>query len=119
MKLPKSESDNEPEIIAEVVQDFLKTHGQDELLPQVTQEFKRLVGEEERNEIIITSAIPLTDSQQNTIQKIIKNKYKKDLPVINTVDKKIIAGFTIQIDDWYLDASIARYIENLTKLLLN
>ena len=67
---------------------------------------------------IITSPIRLTVEQINYLQIILKKIFNEVLPVQNIIDKNILAGFTVKVGEWYLDASLKTELNNLQQKLL-
>ena len=67
---------------------------------------------------IITSPIRLTVEQINYLQIILKKIFNEVLPVQNIIDKNILAGFTVKVGEWYLDASLKTELNNLQQILL-
>ncbi len=64
-------------------------------------------------EIVVTSAVALSAEQLGKIRKIIPVEITSSLPIINKVDKKILAGFIIEVGDWSLDASLNYELKEL------
>ncbi|OGG00619.1 hypothetical protein A3D78_05485 [Candidatus Gottesmanbacteria bacterium RIFCSPHIGHO2_02_FULL_39_14] len=67
---------------------------------------------------IITSPIRLTVEQINYLQITLKKIFNEVLPVQNIIDKNILAGFTVKVGEWYLDASLKTELNNLQQILL-
>ena len=67
---------------------------------------------------IITSHIRLTVEQINYLQITPKKIFNEVLPVQNIIDKNILAGFTVKVGEWYLDASLKTELNNLQQILL-
>ena len=64
---------------------------------------------------VITSAIGLDDKLRSEVYRIIKNSVKSEIELIEKVDKNIIGGFVLRMDDQQYDASIASELRKLTK----
>lgn len=106
-------------IVTEGLLDYLKETGQHDILPQITQQLQSMLDESDRvKEITINSSIELSIEQHNIIKKMVEKLLGLKLPIVNKIDKKLIAGLTIRIGDWFLDASILREIRELKKKLL-
>lgn len=72
----------------------------------------------EAKEIVITSPVKLTEEQLTSIVSIVKTKLHATLPIVNTIDKRLLGGFTIRIHDWFLDASVLYHIHVMKDMLL-
>lgn len=100
--------------------DYLKETGDQALLPEVTKSLeKEILKLKETDEIIVTSAVKLTQQQIKNLQTTLKKILHVKLPVVNRIDKNLIGGFTVKINDWYLDASINRELLLLKRSLLS
>ncbi|MCJ7740164.1 F0F1 ATP synthase subunit delta [Candidatus Microgenomates bacterium] len=64
-------------------------------------------------EIVVTSAMALSAQQLSQIKKIIPVEIASTLPMVNKVNKKILAGFIIEVGDWSLDASLNYELKEL------
>lgn len=89
------------------------------LLPEITKSLENEVSKaQNKDTIIVTSAISLSDNQLQNIKSLLIKKFKKDLPVTNKIDPDLIGGFTIKVNDWFLDSSIVYEIKYFKRLLL-
>lgn len=115
MKKTRDSSDT----IVATLQDYLKEQREDEILPEVLHKLKEIVSKTHRaTEIIVTSAVPLTQKEIDSLKTILKNIVRRELPVVTHVDSSLIGGFTVRIDDWYLDASISTQLTDMKRRLL-
>ena len=70
------------------------------------------------DKILITSVFKLSADQVDKIKKSINKILKVDLPVENKIDSKLMGGFTIKVNDWFLDSSIKHEIDLIKRSLL-
>lgn len=99
--------------------EYLEDQGNLRLLPEITKSLENEVSKAQgKDEIIITSVVKLLDDQLQKIKLLLIKKLKKDLPVTNKIDSNLIGGFTIKVNDWFLDSSIVYEIEYFKRLLL-
>lgn len=111
MTVKKSQT---PDHVVSGLIDYLSETGQKEVLPEITGKLQELVDQSSgTNRIIVSSFTKLTDEQIAIIRQIIVGLIDVKLPVINTIDKKLIGGFTVQVGDWFLDASIVKQLQSL------
>lgn len=64
-------------------------------------------------EVVIESVIPVTAKQEQEITKIIADKVQKNVVVRNTINKDLIGGLRLTIDDVVLDGSLLGRINRL------
>lgn len=98
---------------------YLDESHKEDLLPEVTKslEEKMTKGKKE-NQIIVSSPIRLSEKQINQVKSVIYRKFGKKMPVQNKIERELLGGFTIRVNDWFLDASLNFQITNLKRLLL-
>lgn len=103
-----------PDHVVSGLIDFLSETGQKEDLPEITGKLQELVDlSRESERIIVSSFAKLSDAQIAIIKELITGLIGKKLPVINDINKKLLGGFTVQVGDWFLDASISRQLQGL------
>lgn len=110
---------NKPEEIISGLLDYLDEKKSIGLLPEITRVLEKESSKiKEKDEIIITSAVKLTDTQLQNIKNHIFKRFNKELPVTNKIDSNLIGGFTIKVNDWILDSSIVNEINHFRRQLL-
>ena len=65
--------------------------------------------------IVVTSAVPMDTVQKQNLENLLKTKYGIEGRMEYRTEKKVLAGFTVTYDNWYLDASVARELEEMKK----
>ena len=65
----------------------------------------------------VTSALPLTDNEKDTVKKDIVEKLGSDAAVSFSVDPKILGGLVIRVGDKILDGSVAGKLSGLSQSL--
>jgi len=90
-----------------------------EVLESIAQRFKELAYEQELIKIVkITSSCDLDEDQQKKISKKLRTRTgAKKLKIACKVDRRLIAGFTIQIGSELIDASLLGEINQFSALL--
>lgn len=66
----------------------------------------------------VTSSRPLRDEEVTRLKKAIGNKYHCDVEIDEVIDKDLISGFKVKIDDYVIDTSMQNKMNNLKKELL-
>lgn len=67
----------------------------------------------------IYSVNELNQKQINDLEKALESKLKCQVELINVIDKKLIGGIKIQVEDQIFDGSIKNKLENLRKSLIS
>lgn len=68
---------------------------------------------------VLTTAFELTRTHQTNIKKTIEKTFNSTIELNTKVDKELIGGMIIQVDDKQLDLSVARQIQQLRDQFLN
>ncbi len=98
---------------------YLKETGEEKLLPEVTKSLEDVVAKSKKSdEIVVSSAYPLNSTQLELLKNLINNKLNVDLPIINYIDKGLIGGFTVRVNDWFMDSSVSHQLQYMKRSLL-
>jgi F-type H+-transporting ATPase subunit delta len=68
--------------------------------------------------VIVQTAIPLTDDRLVSLKKKLEKLTKKKVEIETVVNKDIIGGMIIRIENKIIDGSIVNHLKNLKKSLL-
>lgn len=99
---------------------YLKETGEEKLLPEVTKSLEDVVAKSKKSdEIVISSACLLTFGQLNLLKNLINKKLNIDFPIVDKIDKGLIAGFTVKVNDWFIDSSVSHQLQYIKRLLLS
>lgn len=90
-------------------------------------QFKNIIDEyqkiffENRNILItyVKTAVPLLEEERKTLIDKLQNKYHKTIELNEEVDKSIIGGVFIKIDDDVIDGTVKHRLYELKKLMIN
>ena len=90
------------------------------LLGTFADEVRRLVsgGAGEGAEIVVTSAIPLSNEHQSALETRLASRFRGGLTVRYQVDPQILGGMVIRAGDQIIDGSVAGKLEALKKNIL-
>ncbi len=114
----KKNSSDTSAIVA-TIKDFLKENHESGTLHDVAQQLNEIVTKtHEATEITVTSVVPMTEHELTQLHTIMHKLVKHDLPIVQRVDRSLIGGFTIRIQDWFFDVSIASHIHDMKRRLL-
>jgi F-type H+-transporting ATPase subunit delta len=70
-------------------------------------------------DVQLTSATKLEDATKAQILTKIGQNFEGKIELHESIDKDLIGGFVVRIDDKQIDASIANQLSNLKNILLN
>jgi F-type H+-transporting ATPase subunit delta len=86
------------------------------LLPEILQEYKKLLAKKNKqNDVLITSAFKLNQSQEEEITGRLKKRYGENLTAKVEIDKTLIGGITIKSGDEVIDLSTKGKLLKLKK----
>lgn len=68
---------------------------------------------------IVVSYKPLSGQQLDVLKKTLSKIYGKELTLTNNVDKKLLGGFFIKIEDWFFDGTLLNQLKKLKQNLLS
>ncbi|GAA0125873.1 MULTISPECIES: F0F1 ATP synthase subunit delta [Clostridium] len=79
----------------------------------------RLIYFERHNmlEAKVKTTIPLIDEQREALKVKLKNKYKKDIILLEEIDESLLGGMVVKIGDDVIDGSIKRRMESMKQLM--
>jgi F-type H+-transporting ATPase subunit delta len=109
-------------IITRGIVDFLSEKGETRLLPEVADALaETLVKSRHPDEMVVSSAVALTAAQKQKLTAVFtRNTHAGPrLPVRFVIDKDLLGGFAIRINDWVLDATIAHELAKLKSQLVS
>ncbi len=68
---------------------------------------------------ILTTAIEINEELKKQIINVIKKQYNYEVEMSHTINKKLIGGFTLQINDQLYDASVSTNLNQIKQQLLD
>ncbi len=68
-------------------------------------------------EVTITTVNSLSQEYKNQITEILKNSFKSKIELKELINKEIIGGFILKIEDQEIDASVSTKLNNIKKEL--
>lgn len=72
-----------------------------------------------KQEALVTTAVPLSPALQDEVMAKIKTLTDKKVELVNKVDKYILGGFVLRLDDLQYDASVSSQLQSLKQKLSN
>ena len=71
-------------------------------------------GEEDGSDsAVVTSAVPLTDAERQTIETRLRETHGEELPIRFKVDPSILGGVVVRVGDRYIDGSVSARLGRL------
>lgn len=115
---PKLTSEQRAEVFARVCKGQIDQYGENlvtllaqnkrlAVLPEIAKQYEMLRAErEQRVDVEVTSAFPLTQDQARDIAGFIKRKLQRDVNLIQIEDRSLIGGVIIRTRDLVIDGSV-------------
>ena len=94
--------------------DIIARKGRENLLPEIGAEFLRLYNVQSGlQEAVVTTAIPIDASIRKEFEKLVKSRSGKEAILEERVNQDIIGGYTLEMGDRKLDASVSGKLREL------
>ena len=88
------------------------------VLPEIAEHFEALKAEIENIvEVTVTSASPISEKQQDTISKALRERLGRDVTIETEIDENLIGGAVIRAGDVVIDGSLRARLEGLATAL--
>lgn len=98
--------------------DLVVKHGRESFLPAIARVFIHKVKEHNGiTESVLTTAVKVDDNIKKKVIDLISGIFKTKVDLKEIVDKEIIGGFILRIDDSYIDASVKNKLRKIEKEL--
>ncbi len=89
-------------------------------LMEIADEFKKLFNEHENIlEVTAVTAVPMNKEAQNRLKVVLSQKMDKIISLRNIVDKDIIGGVLLRIENKIVDGTIKGQLESMRKTIKN
>ncbi len=89
-------------------------------LPAIAEQFEVLKADHEKTvEVELTSAVALTQEQQQLFIDKLENKLGRTVTIHNHIDKSVIGGLIVKAEDLVIDGSVRGQIAKLTETLVS
>ena len=99
---------------------ILSSNRREAYLEIITRNFMTLYREELGiKEVLLTTVSKLSSEHKDKIKEILKDFYKSKIEFKEKINKEIIGGFVIKIDDQQIDASVSSKLKKIRKELVN
>lgn len=109
---------NRADLIAKTILKHLRGSGELKLLPQIVEAIK-LSSEYKNtlNRVIITSPYKLGAREEKQLKAYVSRSVVGDFELKNILDPSLVGGFTLQINDTLIDASLLGKINSIQNQL--
>ena len=98
--------------------DLLIKNGRESYLPAVARVFRdETLKYKGITETYLTTAVPVNDKSRKEISEMIASIFKTKVELKETIDKDIIGGFILKINDNFIDASVRSKLRKIRKEL--
>jgi len=104
--------------IAKTILTHLKANGQMELLAEVVEALKSTTEyKNSQHHVVVSSAAPLDSAESKTLKSYLDKKLGTAYSIEHIIDSTLLAGFTLQINDTFIDASVLGKINRVSNKL--
>jgi F-type H+-transporting ATPase subunit delta len=108
----------EVEAITMSLIDLVVKNGRESFLPAIARVFvHETMKYKGITETVLTTAVKVDESLKKQIASLISKEFNTKVQIEEVVDKDIIGGFILKIDDKYIDASIRNKLRKIKKEL--
>jgi F-type H+-transporting ATPase subunit delta len=98
---------------------LLLEYGRVNVLPEISGHFEALKADVENTvDVIITSAAPMSEAQENLIAKALKKRLGRDVRIETKIDESLIGGAVIRAGDVVIDGSLRARLSSLSNALI-
>lgn len=98
--------------------DLVIKNGRENFLPAISRVFIHQTKEYKGiTESVLTAAIPVDAKIKKKITDFISGKFKTKVELTEVIDKDIIGGFILKVEDNYIDASVKNKLRKIEKEL--
>ena len=99
--------------------DLVVKNGRESYLPAIARVFihesKKYIG---ITESVLTTAVKVDDKLKKQISELLSDIFKTRIELEENIDKEIMGGFILRVDDNYIDASIRTKLRKIKKELM-
>jgi len=97
----------------------LNDHGRAGIVPLVYERYKaRLDAQLKRQDVFVTSAVPLDEVQRSEIRENLSAMLGKQAVLVERVDPSLLGGLIIKVGDRQYDGSLRRRVARLREILV-
>ena len=68
-------------------------------------------------EVVLTTAVPVNEKIKKQIEELVTRVFNTKVDLNETVDKEIIGGFVLKVEDNFIDASVRNKLKKIQKEL--
>jgi F-type H+-transporting ATPase subunit delta len=98
--------------------DLLIKNGREEFLPAVARVFRdNALKHLGITESFLTTAVPVNDKIRKQMSELISSVFKTKVELKENIDKEIIGGFILRVNDNFIDASVRNKLRKIRKEL--
>ncbi|MBN1107319.1 MAG: ATP synthase F1 subunit delta [Bacteroidales bacterium] len=98
--------------------DLVVTNGREKFIPAIARDFIRETKTYKGiTESVLTTAVEINDNIRSRIIDLIRDIFNTKVELKEEIDKDIIGGFILKIEDSYIDASVRKKLRTIEKAL--
>lgn len=98
--------------------DLVVSNGRESYLPAIARVFRsETMRHSGITECLLTTAVKVDEKTKKQISDLIASVFKTKVDLHENIDKEIIGGFTLRVDDNYIDACVRSKLRKIRKEL--
>ena len=85
---------------------------------QIVEEYTKMFNEhEDIIKVIAVTAVAMEDKAKGKLAEVLKDKLKKTIELTNEIDKKLIGGVLLKIEDKLIDGTVKGQLESIGRVI--
>lgn len=110
---------NSPEVLKQFIRVLVETR-RTALIPEIKKAFHAQLLEVQGSvEATVVTAVALDSAELDQVKAKLEGMLKKKVVLATTIDKTILGGFVIKIDNSLIDMSLRTKLDNMTKFAVS
>ena len=85
---------------------------------EIVQEYRLLFNKHENIiKVVAITAVPMEDKAKDKLILVLKDKLKKTIELTNEIDKKLIGGVLLKVEDKLIDGTVKGQLESIGRVI--
>lgn len=109
---------DQAKLIAQTILSHLKESRHLDLLGSVIDTLKNSPEyKNSKNHVVLTSPVDLSEPEEKSIRAYLNKSIGAEYELVRVIEPTLVAGFTLQINDTFIDASLLGKINTVSNIL--
>ena len=85
---------------------------------EIVEEYKKMFNKHENIvKVVAITAVPMEDTAKDKLTLVLKDKLKQTIELTNEIDKKLIGGVLLKVEDKLIDGSVKGQLESIGRAI--